>query len=143
MATVHETYAAALRHDRETLPPDTRLVGVVRRPMGWFHGVVDENVPALGPPDELLDEVKSRQTELENQGLADHIALRQAWDDTDFAGRYEAYLDTNDEAAQAVNRLVNRVRGGTEVALVCFEAPDKPCHRHLLQERLVNRLDQD
>ncbi len=89
MATVHETYAAALQHDRADLPAGTRLVGVVRRPMGWFHGAVDENVPALGPPEELLDDVKERQEELESEGLTDRTAIREAWEDTDFADRYE------------------------------------------------------
>ncbi len=39
-----------------------------------------------------------------------------------------------------MDRLLERVRGGTDVALVCYEAPEKPCHRHLLRERLVAAL---
>ena len=141
MATVHETYAAALQHGRDRLPAGTRLVGVVRRPMGWFHGAVDENVPSLGPPDGLLDDVKGRQEELEAEGLPDRTAIREAWDDVEFAARYGAYLDGDPDAEAAMAGLADRVRAGEDVALVCYEAPDKPCHRHLLRERLLGRLD--
>lgn len=140
MATVHETYAAALQHDRAALPDGTRIVGVVRRPMGWFHGVVDENVPALGPPAGLLDAVKDRQAAREAEGLADAAAVEAAWEDVDFAARYEAYLDDDADAAGAVADLADAVRNGTDVALVCYEAPDKPCHRHLLRAWLLDRL---
>ncbi|MFB6352770.1 MAG: DUF488 family protein [Halobacteriales archaeon] len=143
MATVHETYAAALQHDRADLPEDTRLVGVVRRPMGWFHGVVDENVPALGPPEPLLDDVKDRQAALEEDGLDGAAAVERAWTDTDFAARYRAYLDEDADARAAMDRLEQDVQDGTDVALVCYEAPDKPCHRHLLRERLLERLAAD
>lgn len=140
MATVHETYAAALQHDRASLPPGTRLVGVVRRPMGWFHGTVDENVTALGPPEALLDDVKDRQAALEEAGTEGAVAVEQAWEDTDFGDRYLDYLDRNGDAAAAMARLAEQVQDGTDVALVCYEAPDKPCHRHLLRERLLTQL---
>ncbi len=141
MAAVHETYAAALQHGRADLPDGTRLVGVVRRPMGWFHGVVDENVPALGPPGDLLDAVKDRQAELEDSGVRDVAAIRQAWDDADFAAGYRVYLDEDPEAAAALEALAGRVEDGEDVALVCYESPEKPCHRHLLRERLAERVD--
>lgn len=141
MATVHETYAAALRHDRADLPPGTRLVGVVRRPMGWFHAVVDENRPALGPSADLLDELKERQAAHADAGLDDGAAARQAWEDVEFGERYDTYLEENPAARAALDDLVDRVRSGTDVALVCYEAPDKPCHRHRLRERLLTRLD--
>ena len=141
MATVHETYAAAIQHGRADLPDGTRLVGVVRRPMGWFHGTVDENVPALGPPAELLDAVKDRQAELEATGLEGAAALERAWSDVDFGERYLDYLGTDDEAGEAFEAVVDEVRGGTDVALVCYEAADKPCHRHLLRERVLGRLE--
>lgn len=140
MATVHETYASALQHDRADLPAGTRRVGVVRRPMGWFHGVVDENVTALGPPGDLLDDVKHKQAELQEAGFGDTTAIERAWAETDFGDRYLDYLDADTAAADAMEELVTRVAEGTDVAVVCYEAPDKPCHRHLLRERLLERL---
>jgi hypothetical protein len=110
--------------------------------MGWFHGAVDENVPALGPPEALLDAVKDRQAALEETGLDDVDAIEQAWADTDFGARYGDYLDDDPDAGAAMADLVGRVRAGTDVALVCYEAPDKPCHRHLLRERLLAEVDE-
>jgi len=141
MATVYETYAAALRNETADLPPGTARVGVVRRPFGWFHAVVDENVPALGPPADLLDAVKDRQAAFEADGLDGAAAVERAWAAVDFAARYDAYLETDPEAAAAVDRLLERVGDGTDVAVVCYEAPDKPCHRHRLRERLLERLE--
>ncbi|MFB6359921.1 MAG: DUF488 family protein [Halobacteriales archaeon] len=141
MAAVHETYAAALQHDKAELPPGTRRVGVVRRPMGWFHGAVDENRPELGPPDELLDAVKQQQAAFEADGLDDLAALRKAWTAVDFADRYEQYLDESEAAGAAIGELVEAARAGTDIALVCYESAEKPCHRHLLLDRLRARLE--
>lgn len=143
MGAVHETYAAAIQHDKAELPADTRRIGVVRRPMGWFHGAVDENRPELGPPDELLDAVKERQAAFEADGLDDLAALREAWSAVDFADRYEQYLDESEPAAAAIEQLLERVRAGTDIAVVCYESPEKPCHRHLLRDRLQARLGSD
>jgi hypothetical protein len=76
----------------------------------------------------------------EADGLADVEALEAAWADVDFAARYAAYLAADAEAAEAIAALAETVRAGTDVAVVCYEAPDKPCHRHLLRERLLDRL---
>lgn len=141
MATVYETYAAALRHGSENLPAGTRPIGVVRRPMGWFHAVVEENLPALGPPVDLLDEVKQRQAALGEEGLGDVKAAHRAWADVDFDERYREHLDEDPEAEEAMDAVLAMVRDGTGVALVCYEGPEKPCHRHPLRDRLLERLE--
>ena len=141
MGTVQETYAAAIQHDKAGLPAGTRRVGVVRRPMGWFHGAVDENRPELGPPDDLLDAVKEQQAAFEADGLDDLAALRKAWMAVDFADQYERYLDANGAAGDAIDELSEAVRAGTDIALVCYESPEKPCHRHLLLDRIQGRIE--
>lgn len=135
---VTETYAAALQHDIADLPPDATRVGVVRRPTGWFSALVDENVPALGPPESLLTEAKERQEALQTQGLCDEEAHNAAWAETDFEDRYRAHL-ADGEAADAVAALADRVAGGETVALVCFEGDDKRCHRRILDAVLRDR----
>ncbi|WP_211694195.1 DUF488 domain-containing protein [Natronomonas salina] len=131
--TVGETYVAAIQHDLVDLEGAT-AVGVVRRPTGWFHGVVDENVPELGPPQELLDEVKERQEDLAMAGMCDSGAHNAAWEETDFEARYREHVDSDPEAQAALAELRDRVRDGEDVALVCFEGDDKRCHRHTLLE---------
>jgi uncharacterized protein YeaO (DUF488 family) len=136
-----DTYVAALQHDTADVPADATLVGVVRRPTGWFSAAVDENVPEVGPPEGLLDDAKAREAELADDGVEDAAANRRAWADVDFAARYRDYLDADDEAQAAVEVLAERLAGGESLALVCFENTDeKRCHRTILRDRLADRL---
>jgi hypothetical protein len=137
---VRETYHAAIQHDLVDIDGDDHLAGVVRRPTGWFRGTVDANYSALGPPESLLEETKARQEELAVAGFCDEEAHNAAWDETDFEARYRAYLEESAGAADALERLADRVRGGQTVLLVCFEGEDKRCHRRLLVEELRLRV---
>jgi hypothetical protein len=133
-----DTYVAALQHDQADVPPDATLVGVVRRPTGWFSATVEENVPAVAPPEPLLDDAKSRESELESRGVDDAAANRRAWAAVDFADRYRDHLDTDPDAVAAVADLADRLRDGESLALVCFENTDeKRCHRTILRDRLA------
>ena len=137
--TLTDTYVAALRHDSADVPPGATLLGVVRKPTPWFHSAVDENVPALSPPGELVDETKARQEELEAEGVGDAEAHNRAMDDVDFDARYLAYLDESEDARAAMADVRDRLAVGEDVALVCYEnTENKRCHRTLLGERLAS-----
>lgn len=138
--TVSETYQAALAHDLVDTG-DATLIGVVRRPTGWFRSSIDENVPELAPPEALLDETKQRAEDLKMAGLCDEEAHNAAWDETDFESRYLDHLANDDEAGQTLEALAARVESGESIVLVCFEGAKKRCHRHTLRERLESRLD--
>jgi hypothetical protein len=138
---VEETYVAALQHGLVDYPADARLVGVVRRPTGWFSGAVDENRPELGPPEDLLDRVKDRQESLERQGLCDEEAHNAAWEEEAFSEQYLAYLETAEDARETLAELADLVRADETVVLVCFEGEKKRCHRHLLVSELTDRVD--
>jgi len=140
-AAIRETYAAALQHDLVDFDDDARLVGVVRRPTGWFQGVVDENRPELGPPETLLDEVKQRHEDLKMQGMCDEGAHNAAWEECDFGERYREYLTDSPAAQQTLDDLVGAAETGTTVVLVCFEGESKRCHRHSLVEEIASQLD--
>lgn len=139
--TVGETYIAALQHDLVDLSGEERLVGVVRRPTGWFRGAVDENRPELGPPDALIDDVKERTEELSMRGMCDEGAHNAAWEETDFAERYRDYLEDSEDAQAAVDDLVAMAQKGEDVVLVCYEGEDKRCHRHILVDRIAASID--
>jgi uncharacterized protein YeaO (DUF488 family) len=134
-----ETYAAAIRHDLVDLEGATP-VGVVRRPPGWFHAQVEENHRELGPPGDLLDETKERQADLQQAGRGETAAHNAAFEETDFAERYRAYLGEDPDAKSAISSLENRVRKGEDIAVVCFEGDDKACHRHTLLDVLRDGL---
>lgn len=138
---LEETYVAALQHDLVDVPTDATLVGVVRRPTGWFSATVDENHPALGPPSDLLDEFKRRHEDLETQGMDDDEAHDAAWDDVEFEERYRAHLTDTADARDAVDELTDRLRDGEHLVLVCFENTDqKRCHRTPLRDHITQRL---
>jgi uncharacterized protein YeaO (DUF488 family) len=138
--TVRETYHAAIQHDLVDLRGDEHLAGVARRPTAWFRAVVDANYPELGPPDQLLEETKQRQDDMQMQGMCEEGAHNAAWETVEFARRYREYVEADDRAQSTLADLAERVRSGEDVVLVCFEAEGKRCHRHLLQDRLAERV---
>lgn len=137
---VRETYHAALAHELVTFPDGARLIGVVRRPTGWFRSEVDENRPALGPPDALLEETQAAAERMETEGFDETPAHNLAWEETDFEARYREHLETSAEAARELDDLAARARDGEVVVLVCYEGDDKRCHRHILRRVLRERV---
>lgn len=140
--SIADTYVAAVQHDLVDVG-DATLVGVVRRPTGWFNATVDENVPAVAPPESLLEDAKSHQEDFEMQGICSEEAHNQSWEVTDFAERYRDHLASTDAAQRAVDDLVDRVRDGESITLVCFENTEKKrCHRTILRAALESRLSE-
>ena len=140
---LRETYVAALRHGLVEPPEDATLLGVVRRPTGWFEAAVDENHPSLGPPSDLLDEFNRRREEFKRRGMCDEGAHNAAWDELGFEERYRSHLATDADAREAVEELADRLRSGESLVLVCFENTDqKRCHRTLLRDHVDARLDE-
>lgn len=137
---VRETYHAALSHDLVDVPDEAHLVGVVRRPTGWFGAEIDENRPALGPPEELLEETKAAAERMESEGFDETPAHNLSWEETEFEDRYREYLASDAGALAELEALAERVEAGETVVLVCYEGEDKRCHRHLLREELQERV---
>jgi hypothetical protein len=140
--TIEETYHAALQHDLVSLSGDEHLVGVVRRPTGWFRDTVDENHPELGPPEDLLDEFKDRHEDLKIQGMCDEGAHNAAWEELGFEERYQEHIETSEVASETIDDLVSQIQSGDDIVLVCFEDENKRCHRHELVSIIEDRLDQ-
>ncbi|MBS3760699.1 DUF488 family protein, N3 subclade [Halodesulfurarchaeum sp.] len=142
LGALRDTYAAALQHDLIELKGDERLIGVVRRPLPWLLGQVEENRPELGPPPELLDAVKQRHEALHETGLSDAKAHNRALAELDYRDRYLDYV-TNSEDAQAAIRNINALRAdGQDVVLVCYEnTADKRCHRTVLKAYIAERSE--
>lgn len=138
---VSETYHAALAHGFADVGDATRI-GVVRRPTASFSGEIDENIPELGPPEELLSELQRRHEDLKMRGMCDEGAHNAAWEEVGFEKRYRAHLEST-AADEALSDLVERVKGGEGIALVCYEGKAKQCHRHLLVKAIEDRLSPD
>lgn len=134
VGSVTDTYAAALQHD--LVDADGTLVGVVRRPPGWFRALIAENHRALGPPEPLLEETQERTEALKLDGMCDEGAHNAAWKECDFERRYLEYLTSDPDAGKVVTGLRDRVRNGEDLTLVCFEGETKRCHRRVLADHL-------
>ncbi|WP_458210054.1 DUF488 domain-containing protein [Haladaptatus sp. NG-SE-30] len=126
---LHHTYLAALQHDHVTVPENAVVYGVVRKPLPWLWGEIDDNLPAVAPPESLLDEFKE---------LADQVGHERAWDDLGFERRYRDHLRTSDEAKAVMDDLRDEARN-RPIYLVCYEnIEQKRCHRTLLVDELTD-----
>ncbi|WP_323172566.1 DUF488 family protein [Natrialba sp. PRR66] len=135
--TLTDTYVAALQHEFADVPADATRVGVVRSPTSWFHAAVDENVPELGPPADLLDAIRTAEEDLKMRGICDEEAHNAAWDQVAFGDAYREHLATADEAQTALAALSTRLDDGEDLALVCYENTEKKrCHRTILRAEL-------
>jgi uncharacterized protein YeaO (DUF488 family) len=141
---LHDTYVAALQHDLVDLLEETTLVGVVRRPTGWFNAAVDENAPAVAPPATLLNAFEDREETFTMRGICAEEAHNAAWEAVDFTSRYRRHLHTAQSAQQAVAELCDRLRAGESLTLVCFENTDaKRCRRTILRAHLLETFDDE
>lgn len=140
--TLRDTYVAAIQHGSADVPPDARLIGVVRRPAPWVYGAVDENWRELGPPDELLTAVKDRHEELRAEGFDDAEAHNRAMADVGYDERYRTHLQESAAAKEAIDDIRELLADGEDVVLVCFENTDeKRCHRTILTEWIAAGSD--
>ncbi len=135
---LRETYAAAIQHGLEDVSDADSVLGVVRRPTRWLNAVVDENVPELAPPADLLDSFRASKDDLKLRGLCDEGAHNAAWDEVDFESRYVDHLDSP-RAQAAITDLHERLARGDDVVLVCYEnTAKKRCHRTVLLARILD-----
>ena len=136
--TVRTTYFSALSN-QQVDPADGDLVyGVVRYTQDWIDELVDRNIDALAPPSDLLDAYKTVESAAEEDGHSD--PSRIAWESVNFADRYRQYLANH---AEGVVDTVADEATETTVWLVCWEKDDRYCHRRLLTDEIVDRVDDD
>ena len=107
---IYTSYFANLRN----LPSDVYPISIARKTPKWFTGL---SIKVLAPSFRLLNQYHSDG-------------------DTD---RYTK--DYNDEVltflyAPKLVQFLNVRSGGKDVVLLCYEAPDKFCHRHLVSDWL-------
>lgn len=138
----HETYSSALKHDNADIPPDTHCAGVVRYPMYGITAVIDQNYPLLGPPEPLLTDIKNTAAKLEETYEDTTKAHNEACEQHNLESRYREYLTyewhQRGEVYDMLQSLLAKV-AEQPVALVCYEKPEKTCHRHTLRQFLSTK----
>ena len=107
-------------------------IAVVRLPR-------DTNIE-LGMPERALRTFWSYRSGYRTNSAEDNPTQR-AYEEADLERRYLEYLRKSDEAQEALSSIESRLDSGEDIALVCFEEPGAPCHRHLLVDIIRERMD--
>lgn len=93
---------------------DDDVLGVVRYPQDFVDRVVDRNVPALAPPEELLQAFKAVEGAAEADGDVP-VPSRIAWEQVNFEDRYRSHLAKSGQQ-QVLENVRERVRDGLDVS---------------------------
>ena len=107
---IYTSYFANLKN----LPPDIFPISIARKTPPWFDGL---SIKLLAPDD--------------------HTLLKYKYD-----GNKERYAkEYTDEVlkylyAPKLVQILNVRSGGRDVVLLCYESPEKFCHRHLVSDWL-------
>ncbi|MFC6716255.1 DUF488 family protein [Natrialbaceae archaeon GCM10025810] len=134
--TVRTTYFGGLNAHVEPTEGDD-VFGVVRYPREFVERLTDRNIPAVAPPDNLLNAYKSVEEAAERNGEPNPAAI--AWDSVSFEPRYLAYLERTGPR-RIIDELRERARD-RDVWLVCWEKDARWCHRRLLANAIVADLE--
>lgn len=138
--TVRTSYFGGIGPHAEPGDAD-EVLGVVRYPQDFVDRVVDRNVPALAPPEELLDAFKAVEEAADRDGDVGNPSA-VAWTSVNFEDRYRAHLEKMGQQ-QVVENVRERLREHVDVWLVCWERDVRYCHRRVLADVLVDGLDAD
>jgi len=133
--TVRTTYFSALSTQQVDPAEDDLVYAVVRYAQDWIHELVDRNVDSLAPPSELLDAYKQVENAAEEDGHSKPSQI--AWESVNFEERYRNHLATVDGVVDVVAKEASE----TTIWLVCWEKDDQYCHRRLLADEILDRLD--
>lgn len=133
--TVHTTYFGRLPGHEPF--GDAAVYGVVRYPKDFVERITDRNIPAVAPPDDLLEAYKTVEEAAEKNGESNPAAI--AWNSVDFERRYLEHLDQPGQQT-VLEELTERARE-RDVWLVCWEKDARWCHRRLLATEIVAEVD--
>lgn len=125
---LHDSYHAALQNDIDTPGDSDRVLGVVNEQMYGIQNHIDENWPALAPPDPLFNQFKQ---------TADEMGHNAAVSEVDFRARYRDHLQGETPQAR-IAEIRTMLAEGTDVWIVCYEnTDDKFCHRDILKRAIL------
>lgn len=115
-------------------------IAVVTEPTGGITDVTDEFIPVLGMPEEELNVFRQRRSKLEEEITDDVKRHNQAANEVNLEQRYRSHITSDTDAKREIDQLIERVRDGETITLVCFEKQPKWCHRHVLKEHIEKKL---
>jgi hypothetical protein len=120
---IFTSYFARLT-DIAKVKPSLHPISIARHPPTWYNGV---GYNSLAPNIRLVYEIKRMTSE----GVPIEDAIRQ------YTEEYTSQV-LNNLDPKKVYTLLQNMYYGEDVALLCFESPEKFCHRHLVAQWLTN-----
>ena len=100
----------------KNIPPDIFPIAICAKPPNWFNG---PNIKILAPSYEILSKYKLDGNSNQYAQAYNHEILHFL-----YAPKLVHFLDVK--------------ASGKDVVLLCYETPDKFCHRHLVAKWLNN-----
>lgn len=86
----------------------------------------------LAPADELFQSFNTRKKELEKEfGKGSPLAHNRAYLDCRYEQRFRKQVLGDPRALSKLEKISARARN-TELFLICYEGPNKACHRRIL-----------
>lgn len=134
--TVRTSYFSALANGDVDPDSEDRVYAVVQYTQDWIDELVDRNIKALAPPENLLNAYKNVEEAAEENGESNPSEI--AWNSVDFEDRYRRHLGNG---VSDVVDVVSQEAAQTTVWLVCWEKDDEFCHRRLLADHIHSNLD--
>jgi len=114
-------------------------IAVVTDPKPHIIEHTDELMKPLGMPEDALNDFRKLRKML---NYHDHIEEHNsAYEKCNLDAKYWAYLEGSDKAQNCVDQIVSRIQSGEDIALVCFEPPNKHCHRTTLMGFIRREVD--
>ncbi|MCU4743389.1 DUF488 family protein [Natronoglomus mannanivorans] len=135
--TVRTCYFGGLNSSFEPAD-DADVFGVVRYPQDFVERLTDRNIPAVAPPEDLLNAYKAVEEAAESNGDPNPAAI--AWSSVRYESRYLAYLERTGPQV-VLEELRERARE-RDVWLICWEKDARWCHRRLLANEIVADLEE-
>jgi uncharacterized protein YeaO (DUF488 family) len=112
--------------------PSYTKIAVVRQRANGIGYVTDEHMPEVAPPYDLLQDFWGKKYNT-------NATHNQAWDKVNFEERYRDYMEQS-IPQEALESLIQRIKDGERVTLVCYEKPNQKCHRKILKEIIEGNL---
>jgi len=114
-------------------------IAVVSRPRSGIAGYADEVNQTLGMPSWALQKFLARRSGYRTNSAIDD-PHNQAYVDMNLRSIYQRHLQ-KDAVTSEVKDLAERVIAGENITLVCYESGGDKCHRHLLIEKIQERVE--
>jgi hypothetical protein len=119
---------------------ETTYVAVVSLPTSRIEDATDEVWPEVGMPEKALKTFLARRSGYRGNSAIDD-PHNQAYEDVGLREIYLEHLEKSRAAQDRIRDTVERVVAGENITLVCYEGDGEKCHRHILIDKISEKVE--